>query len=470
MSQRFFFIVFHCLANSTSVTSLFNISTTTTNPQTPWIPSNYNQTCSTSCSNVTTVTSSTLIASWSFEQNADDQSANGFHGQMINTPIYTNGYIGQAIQLQNNLSQTVVASHFDLFNRSFTVQAWIYFYSISNTSDLSIFGQCDNRSRDLCLHYIIRQTRLYLGFHGDDLSGSTNLVTNIWYHVAFVYDISSNRKSVYLNGILDGTKTTGNAYQGLIGNTTIGTTGINTGSSYFNGLIDQLTVTARSKSSCEILNDATLLVRLSFDQTFADWGPNSINATFNSQSNNGLFWIVGRLNWALKFNATSAYVESCGHYSLGQQRSYSIAMWINPSYQSGTLFHLCSSSGGSGVWCLPMIGFSSNGSIVIQTFDGSVRFVSGPILPVSSWTHIVSTWSSINGLRLYINGDLYDSTSVSTFASSGLKMCFLLGTSGFGMNCLTAQIAMGSFSGIIDEVYVYSRELNLTDICSLTYP
>ena len=159
----------------------------------------------------------------------------------------------------------------------------------------------------------------------------------------------------------------------------------------------------RPKSACEVLNDATWLVRSPFNLTFNDWAPNAMNATYNSQPNNGLAWVTGRVNSAMNFNSSSAHVESCGYYALGQSRSFSIALWVNPSYPGGTLFHLSSSSGGAGAWCLPMIGFSSNTSIVIQTFDPSVRFVTGPILPISSWTHIVFTWSATSGLSLYIN-------------------------------------------------------------------
>lgn len=52
-------------------------STTTTPPATAWIPSNYFTSCLYTCTSVSTVTPSTLIASWTFEQNVNDVSGNG---------------------------------------------------------------------------------------------------------------------------------------------------------------------------------------------------------------------------------------------------------------------------------------------------------------------------------------------------------------------------------------------------------
>ena len=433
------------------------------------MPSNYNQTCSNTCSNVTTVTPSTLLASWPFEQTANDVSGNGYDGLTVNEPIYTAAYIGQGLTLQSNLSQHVNAAYMNLVNSSFTVEVWIYLNSLSPTGDLDILGECAG-GQDKCLHYLVRSSRLYMGFLSDDLAGTTNLITSVWYHAAFVYDLSVNRKSIYLNGVLDGTSISLNPYQGQSGNLTIGSTGVGTATSYWNGVLDQLTISNRAKSACEILNDASLIIHLPFNNIFDDIGPNTMSVTYNPQANSGLSWVTGSVNQALNFNATVSYVESCGIFALGLNHAYSIALWINPSFQGGTLVHLASGSGGSSFWCLPMIGFTSNGSLVAQTWNGAVVTAMGPIPPIKAWTHIVKTWSPTNGLRLYINGGLFSSTPISTFSSSGLRMCVLLGTSSLGTNCATDQLLMGSYAGAIDEVYVYSRELTAAEVCPLAHP
>jgi hypothetical protein len=54
--------------------------------------------------------------------------------------------------------------------------------------------------------------------------------------------------------------------------------------------------------------------------------------------------------------------------------------------------------------------------------------------------------------------------------NNGNNMCIFVGSSGFGTNCQTSDIVMGSYSGGIDEFYVYNRELTVNDICPLTHP
>jgi len=424
---------------------------------------------------VSTVTPSTLLASWTFEENTNDVSGNGNDGQIVDGAAFTTGYIGQAILLENSYSQFVNVPYISLVNCSFTVEAWVYLYSLVPSSDRSILGECEVHLISHCLHFVVRYNQLYFGFFGDDLAGTTNLTTSVWYHVAYVYDYSLNIKYVYLNGLIDGISTASGVAPSVgpflaeSGNVTIGAWSVPP-SFYWDGLLDQVKITNRAKIPCEILNDASLVAYFPFDSNYNDSGPNSMIGTYNSQGNSGLSWVSGRVNQALNFNSSNSYFQSCGFYALGMNQPYSIAMWVNPSFPSGTLFHLSSSATGSGSWCLPMIGFSSNGSIVVQTWSGNTVSIMGPILPINTWTHIVQTYSLTNGLRLYINGGLYDSATVNTFSGSTLTMCILLASSGLGTNCETGLISMGPYSGAIDEFYVYNRELNALEVCPLAHP
>jgi hypothetical protein len=456
---------------STSTTT-----TTTTNPATEWIPPNYYTSCLSTCINVSTVTPGTLLASWTFEQNANDVSSNGYNGQVINGAVFTTGYIGEAIELQNSLAQYVNVPYINLVNRPFTIEGWIYLYSLAPTTDLDILGECAATVIDNCLHCVVRSNKLYFGFYNDDTAGTTSLTSFVWYHVAFVYDYSINVKYIYLNGIMDGTSTASGSsasigpFLGTSGNVTIGALTISSTTTYWNGLLDQLRITNRVKTPCEILNDASLVAYFPFDSSYNDIGPNSMIGTYNPQNNNGLSWVSGRINQALNFNSSNSYFQSCGFTALGINQPYSIAMWVNPEYQGGTLFHISSAATGSGSWCFPLMGFSSNGSIVVQTWNGATTAVMGLILPTNAWTHIVQTWSSTNGLQLYINGGLYASAVISSFSAGNSPMCVLLGSSGLGTNCQTELISMGPYSGAIDEVYIYNRELNSLEVCPLAHP
>ena len=119
------------------------------------------------------------------------------------------------------------------------------------------------------------------------------------------------------------------------------------------------------------------------------------------------------------------------------------------------------------------MGFASNGSLVAQMFNSIVRSVIGPSVPISStWTHIVETWSPVNGLRLYMNNVLVASTTgmATSYTASTLPNYITLGSSlngAFG-GCQAGLLgSMTEFDGDIDEFRVYSRELSADDICTL---
>ena len=105
-----------------------------------------------------------------------------------------------------------------------------------------------------------------------------------------------------------------------------------------------------------------------------------------------------------------------------------------------------------------------------QSWLGSVVAIIGPQIPTNNWTHIVQTWSSSNGLRLYVNGGLYGSATMATYNAGAPPECISLGTSVFGTYCNTGQIVMGKYFGALDEFYVYNRELTADEVCLLAHP
>ena len=193
-----------------------SLATTETTTATLYIPVNYYTACSAVCSNVSTVTPATLLAFWPFENNLAD-SMNTYSGSITGGVAFVSGYANQALSLSGAQYVTVSSPFLSLVNRSFTFEAWIALTTLSPSGDIGIFGQCYSNNTRQCLHLLVRSNKLHLGFYADDLTGSTSVSANTWMHVAYVYDLSTNTKSVYLNGILDGTTTGGSYYQGIGG-------------------------------------------------------------------------------------------------------------------------------------------------------------------------------------------------------------------------------------------------------------
>ena len=91
-------------------------------------------------------------------------------------------------------------------------------------------------------------------------------------------------------------------------------------------------------------------------------------------------------------------------------------------------------------------------------------------LPINVWTHITITYSSRNGLILYINGTFYGTTGEMSYRASEETSILTLGNSLDGSACYRGSITSDAYVGDIDEFRVYSRELNAMDVDELANP
>ncbi|CAF1295490.1 unnamed protein product [Rotaria sordida] len=452
------------LTMSSSLTTTTSTNTTTTTIATI---------CGSSCLNQSWIDSSGVIAFWKFENSFAD-STNIYNGTPSSqAPTFVSGYVGQAASFNATAKQSIYTSFIPLSNVSFTLDAWIEQNGEPNPTDYSIVGLCLSTTTDNCLHISIRSKKYYFGFYGDDLQSSATMPLNYWVHVAFVFDVTTRKQMIYVNGFLDQQRTASGTLKLTSRNFTIGTNLlVRLPNNTFQGYIDQLSINARSKSSCEILEIATLAAHFKFDVTspLSDSGPNSMIST----ASNYLI-ISGYKNQAISFSgASTSYYQVSSFTSFGiTNQSFSITFWIQPQILSGTIVHLSTSSLGTGSQCFPLLGFTSNRTIIAQilTKNNTVVSITGPILSVSSsWIAVGLTWSQTNGLKLYINKTLINSMIASTFLASKTTSNYLtLGNCLNGCSgCFNGSIdAVGPFTGAIDDWRIYSRELSSNDICTL---
>ncbi|UJR07898.1 hypothetical protein I4U23_012180 [Adineta vaga] len=397
---------------TTKATSNSISSTTTSTSTTAQVICNF------SCENQLWISSSNLLANWDFNNDLYENVSNSIAASTAKL-IYSVGYIDQALTFVANNNQTLTSSVMSLASISFTVTAWIYPTGFPNTKDHSIVGLCPNALSYECLHIVIRKNSgncyLYFGFYAADCQGNAIIPINEWIHVAFVFDVSTLTQSIYINGKLDATKTIASSFKGNPDSVTIGNIpgiDLTSGRNNFQGSIDRITINDRAKSSCEILQEATLAAYFTFNPAMSliDSGPNSLAAAAQSVSSVS----NGHSQQAISLtSSTSSYFQIAGVSNLGiNNRPFSISFWVRPRTLSGTLVHVSDMATGLG-WCLPFIGFATNGSIVAQMLNSAVRSVIGPSIPLApTWTHIVETWHPTNGLRLYINNALVASTNV----------------------------------------------------------
>jgi hypothetical protein len=198
-----------------------------------------------------------------------------------------------------------------------------------------------------------------------------------------------------------------------------------------------------------------------------DAGPNNLLST----SLNVNFISSGQISGAISFNDNTSYFQIDDLTGLGVvNQPFSISLWIRPYALAGTIVFVENGTIGS-FWCMPFIGFASNGSLVVQMWSTSVQYVFGSILSTSSvWYHVVQTWSSTNGLRLYIDNVLIAAnTTVTTYGASSLSNNIILANrpnNGCTGGAIGPQLA---FYGDMDDFRIYSRELTANEVCALFY-
>jgi hypothetical protein len=436
-------------------------------------------TTTTSAATTTTVSPVVIIAYWSFD-NVMTDSYGVYNGQLIDSagfsPNVTNqpyvGY-GEALYMNSSMNQSFLVStpFLDLTLKSFTIEGWIYPTIMSG--DRGIFGQCQcSTCTNQCMYLIIRTNHLYIGFTSNELSGTTILSINTWYHIAFVYNYQIQQQILYLNGVQEAIKSNAaQSYQGKNGSIQIGSTQINSITNFFNGYIDNVMVTTRAKAASEILRDASLMAYYSFDlpNPTADNGPNGLNGTSLNTTT-----VSGRVNYAIRFITSSAYFQSYGFYQFPygviNSKPFSVSLWINPaSISSSTIVQMFGTPINNAI-CTNFLGTYSAATVVAQitvvSSNSGPSLLTGPFVTANTWTHISITYSSTNGYSLYVNGTIYGATgSWSTTSTNSLAYLFL----SYYTPCIIGSSNI-AYYGSIDEVYIHNRELTQSDVTSLANP
>ncbi|UJR11146.1 hypothetical protein I4U23_015327 [Adineta vaga] len=402
---------------------------------------------------------------WTFDNTFNDLNGQ-FHGIGYNSPTFTtgiNGY-GLALALNGTRNQCVIVSpYLNTNHMSFTWEFWIY-PTIALPTDTTLISQCFNVSRDQCLLVMVRSDKMLFSFWYDDINGITSIPINKWSHIALVYDMVMNRKVIYLNGILEHAQYSYGSLQTALVNLTFGCRTMNKGISYdkfFTGYIDQIIYNSRIKNASEILNDATLVVHHRFLSIapLIDSSSNYINGSWGGST---ISISSGIVNQAIDFPTNGSYFQLTGLVLLGTSDwPLSLSFWfkINTLTEMTSMVHLFNT-----IQCMDMITLLTNGTIQVQIFNGTMNNVLlGPVMPLYLWNHVVYTFSTINGMRLYVNGSLHGSI-MTRYSASNSPVTLIFGNSLLNTTCghLNQQ-----FCGSIDEVRLYSRELNGTEIVQL---
>jgi hypothetical protein len=419
-----------------------------------------------------------LVGYWALDDDAgsfaSDRSGNGNHGTLSsgNIPLWqpSGGKINGALLFDGNGGYVNCGNDPD-FNLSdgLTVTAWIKVNAFTKDWQ-AIVTKGDSAWR---IHRYSNTnfidfacTGLMGGNYdwGSTVWGSTSVNDGQWHHVAGVYDYSASRVYLYVDGSTDGPNSV------RIGYGDISTNGFNVcigenaqmRGRYWNGLIDDVRIYPIALTATQILSMANL--KPPSISMVAHWRLNESTGTIandsSGNSHTGILqysnptWEPGKMGGALFFHGNPDHVN-CGNNPIFNIIDHlSVAAWVNistvPSDWTGII------TKGDSAWRLSTylnqnrFHFAVTGPPNYWSINGNT------VIPAGQWHHVCGTYDGAF-IRLYIDA-IEDSASPVAYSGSIATSPHNVWLSG------NSERAGREFYGLIDEVSVWNRPLNTSEI------
>jgi hypothetical protein len=167
----------------------------------------------------------------------------------------------------------------------------------------------------------------------------------------------------------------------------------------------------------------------------------------------GARWTSGRYGNALQFDGSDDWVTVPDAPDLDLASGMTLMAWVYPTSSYGTRDVLIKEGAGYEIYNLYARQYGAPGSQATARVNGSLREVTGPALPPNVWSHLASSYDGTT-LRLYVNGVQRAQLTV------GGPIATSSGVLRLGGNSLWGEF----FQGKIDEVRIYSRALDASEI------
>lgn len=193
----------------------------------------------------------------------------------------------------------------------------------------------------------------------------------------------------------------------------------------------------------------------------------------SSSDNNGTIYNgatrgTGSTGFGVSLNGVNQYIQSNAPLaSLGSTNTpYALSAWVRvpAGVSSGNIVHISSSPTGSG-WCIPFLRLQEGVFRATGWDGGAVSAASTTTVEPDRWYQVMTTWDSENGLRLFVDGVLEDSSPQSTFNAYGAPVYVSVGLS--NNNCSEDQ---GYLQGEVDDIRVYDRVIQPEDVQDIINP
>jgi hypothetical protein len=437
-----------------------------------------------------------MIGEWKFDegtgQYVNDTSGNGNVGTLgasssvgTDDPTWSIGKFGKGLKFNGTSSYVNIPTGTAL-GRNFTMSAWIKLTSLPSVVQTAVIKAISNINSYAILEmdttpklvYELRDDSDANGGHaaGGGGTGAT-LSLNKWYHIALTIDRTTNKATIYLNGIQNSVKDISAAplpvqsYVNLIGKH-IG---------YFPGYIDEVQVYNYARTPAQIAwdyNHGGPIAWYKMDEcqgsTIHDSSGNAFDGTLNlgasgqttagnCYTNASTPWYTGAagvFNSSLNFDATDDYVDIPDSTSLAPS-TLSLSAWIA---WDGTRYSAASTknwaaviskgSSSTGEYTLLMNRDSANSTNQLSFYvNGSQAATYTPTLD-TKWHYVTAVYDGTNAY-IYLDGQLKNTTAYTatiSHASNTLR----IGEQSTG----TAY----PWGGQIDDARVYGYPLTASQV------
>ena len=173
---------------------------------------------------------------------------------------------------------------------------------------------------------------------------------------------------------------------------------------------------------------------------------------------NNAEWAAGKSGKALKFNGEDAFVE-VSHSEILAPDQFTVEAWINPErfvssdqWKFGPII-LSKYAGNWKGFVLQLQDNTGNPTLMISTPEVWVRAASLAPVKTGKWSHIAGTYDGKTA-KIYADGVLAGSAEAELTHDEGISLIIGKGSWFDG----------AYFTGVIDEVKMYSRALSADEI------
>src|SRR5262249_16916114 len=201
-----------------------------------------------------------------------------------------------------------------------------------------------------------------------------------------------------------------------------------------------------------IVTPADLVAYWKFDEISGTSASDSSGNGNKGTLVNGPLWTAGRVGNALLFDGINDHVTVPDSNSLDLSSSFTLSAWVNPA-STFTDFRSILVKNYSYYLYASVTGYCGDGNPLGGFSGATTQTVCEPSpLPINTWTHLAVTYNG-SALTFYQDGVAVTTSTVSG-SLSPTTGTLQIGGSQFGEY----------FQGLIDEVRIYNRALNDTEI------